>query len=113
MVKIRACGAVAVLEVVVEGVGLLATCVVVQDDAWAGGGGLALMCLHQLGLKLFELRDNAIARYVKSVSKLVVLRRHHYRLPEYPYRPGQRMTACCDWDFELPVQLGVILYSRF
>ena len=91
MVKIRACGSVAVPVVVVEGVGLLATGVVVQDDTWARRGGIALMCLHELGLGLFELGDDGsyvvvvrnrksdIAMFVKRVSNLVVSHRHHYR----------------------------------
>ena len=57
MVEVRACSTVAVPVVVVEGEGLLATCVVVQDDAWAGGGGIALVCLYELGLVLSEMRD--------------------------------------------------------
>ena len=57
MVEVRACGAVAVPVVVVEGEGLLATPVVIQDDAWTRGGGIASVCLYELGLDLSEMRD--------------------------------------------------------
>ena len=57
MVEICACSTVAVPVVVIEGKGFLATGVVVQDDAWARGGRIALVCLYELRLGLFEVRD--------------------------------------------------------
>ena len=57
MVEVRACSTVAVPVVVVEGEGLLATRVVVQDNAWARGGGIASGCLYELRLGLPETRD--------------------------------------------------------
>ena len=57
MVEVCACSTVAVPVVVVEGEGLLVTRVVVQDDAWARWGGIALVCLYELGLGLSEMRD--------------------------------------------------------
>ena len=57
MVEIRACSTVAVPVVVVEGEGLLASRMVVQDDAWTRRGSIASVCLYELGLGLSEMRD--------------------------------------------------------
>ena len=63
MVEVRACSTVAVPVVVVEGESLLAACVVIQDDAWARGGGIASVYLYELGLGLSEMRDRGSYMY--------------------------------------------------
>ena len=58
MVKVRTCGTITVPVVVVEGVGLLAAGVVVQDNARPGRGGITSMYLDELGLRFLEMRDD-------------------------------------------------------
>ena len=60
MVEVCACGTVAVPKIVVEGVGLLAAGVIVQDDSRAGRRGIALVCLHELRMVPYELRYSVI-----------------------------------------------------
>ncbi len=70
MVEVCACGTVAVPKVVVEGVGLLAASVIVQDDPRAGRRSIALVCLHELRLGPSELRDSGIYTIFVSNSKM-------------------------------------------
>lgn len=69
MIKIRACGTVTIPVVVVEGVGLLAAGVIVQNDSWAGGRSIASMCLHEFGLGLFELRDSGSYKVIVRIDE--------------------------------------------